>query len=141
NALDEPSERVLRGEAEQDLLDLRAAWPVLPPSVDVRFEPTLRVTSADQRVVVQGMPDLVLGRIDPDRARMLVLDFKTGQARPEAERQEARFYALLATLRWGVPPFRWGVYNVPENRWTVEDLDEQLLRSAVRRVVDGALRA
>ncbi|MDX1510595.1 MAG: PD-(D/E)XK nuclease family protein [Nitriliruptorales bacterium] len=141
NDLDETGRRVLRGEAEQHVLDMRAAWPVLPPGVEVRFEPTLRHTSGDGRVAIQGRPDLVLGRIDPEHARMLVLDFKTGVPRPDAELQEARLYALLTTLRYGVPPFRWGVYNVPENSWVTEDLSEEALRSAVRRVIDGAVRA
>lgn len=141
NALDETSGRVLRSEAEQHLLDMRAAWPLLPPGVEVRFEPTLRHTSSDGRIAIQGRPDLVLGRIDHERARMLVLDFKTGSPRPESELQEARLYALLTTLRYGVPPFRWGVYNVPEASWISEDLDEEALRTAVRRVVDGATRA
>lgn len=141
NDLDEMGGRVLRSEAEQDVLDMRAAWPVMPTSVEVRFEPALRLTSADGRIAIQGRPDLVLGRLDPDVSRMLVLDFKTGMPRPDTELQEARLYALLATLRYGVAPFRWGVYNVPEGSWVTEDLDEEALRSAVRRVVDGALRA
>ncbi|HEX9766834.1 MAG TPA: PD-(D/E)XK nuclease family protein [Nitriliruptorales bacterium] len=141
NDLDDTSRRVLRSEAEQHVGDMRAAWPVLPAGVEARFEPTLRHTSADGRIAIQGRPDLVLGRIDHERARMLVLDFKTGMPRPDAELQEARLYALLTTLRYGVPPFRWGVYNVPEATWITEDLDEEALRSAVRRVVDGANRA
>jgi hypothetical protein len=141
NDLDEMGARVLRSEAEQDVLDMRAAWPLMPQAVEVRFEPALRHTSADGRVAIQGRPDLVLGRLDPDVSRMLVIDFKTGAPRPDTELQEARLYALLATLRFGVAPFRWGVYNVPEGSWVTEDLDEEALRSAVRRVVDGAARA
>lgn len=141
NDLDEIGARVLRSEAEQDVLDMRAAWPQMPSSVEMRFEPALRVTSADGRIAIQGRPDLVLGRLDADVSRMLVLDFKTGTPRPDTELQEARLYALLATLRYGTAPFRWGVFNVPESSWVTEDLDEEALRSAVRRVVDGAARA
>jgi hypothetical protein len=68
---------------------------------------------------------------------MLLVDLKTGFRRPDVERQELRFYALLLTLKHGQPPFRWAAHYVAEGAWDVEDFRPELLETAVRRTVDS----
>jgi hypothetical protein len=141
NGLTRVEAAALRHTAEQRVTDFRDTWPVLPPQAHLRLEQRIDATFADGRVLVSGTPDLTVGGVRDDRARMLLVDLKTGRRNPVVERQDLRLYALLATLKYGVPPFRWATYYVSEGAWDVEDLDPALLRGAVRRVVDAAARA
>lgn len=137
NGLDEVAAASLRQDVEQLLTEHRDVWPPLPSSLHVRSEQSARVELLDGRVVLAGTPDLTLGRVRDDRARMLLVDLKTGLRRPDVERQELRFYALLLTLKHGQPPFRWAVHYVAEGAWDVEDFRPELLETAVRRTLDG----
>ena len=59
-------------------------------------------------LVLSGTLDLVVGAasgVEPFRATRLAIDLKTGRAWPE-HAEDMRFYALLLTLRFGVPPYR-----------------------------------
>lgn len=135
-----PDEAVeLRAEVGELVEAFREVWPLLPEqAVDSRTERTLRVVLAGGRVVLQGVPDLVLDSPRDDGfARRLVVDLKTGRPRSEQDRHELRFYALLDTLLHGKPPFRWATYYVTEGRAEWEDLREATLEVTVRRVLDG----
>ncbi len=135
---DEDAE-VLRGEVAELLEAFREVWPALPADrVVAHLERPVTLRLAGGRVVLRGVPDLVLDspRRD-DRARTLVVDLKTGLPRPEPDRAELRFYALLVTLRDGRPPFRWATYHVPEGRMEAEDLRVVTLERTVARVLDG----
>lgn len=137
NGLGDMDAASLRQDAEQLLTEHRDVWPALPSRLHVRFEQSVRVELLGGRVVLLGTPDLTLGRVRDDRARMLLVDLKTGFRRPEVERQELRFYALLLTLKHGQPPFRWAAHYVAEGAWDVEDFSPALLDTAVRRVLDS----
>lgn len=137
NGLDDISAAALRQDVEQLLTEHRDVWPLLPSALHVRAEQQVRVELLGGQVVLLGTPDLTIGRVRDERARMLLVDLKTGLRRPEAERQELRFYALLLTLKHGQPPFRWAVHYVAEGAWEAEDLRPELLETAVRRVLDG----
>ncbi len=134
---------VLRGEVAGLLEAFREVWPALPADrVVADLERPVMLRLAGGRVVLRGVPDLVLDspRRD-DRARSLVVDLKTGLPRPEPDRAELRFYALLVTLRHGRPPFRWATYHVPEGRVEAEDLRVVTLERTVARVLDGIAQA
>lgn len=137
NGLDELDAAALRQEVEQLLAEHRDVWPPLPSQLHVRAEQSVRVELLDGRVVLMGTPDLIVGRVRDERARMLLVDLKTGLRRPEVERQELRFYALLLTLKYGQPPFRWAVHYVAEGAWDAEDFRPELLDTAVRRTLDS----
>ncbi len=137
NGLDEIDAAALRQEVEQLLVEHRDVWPPLPSQLHVRAEQSVRVELLGGRVVLMGTPDLLVGRVRDDRARMLLVDLKTGLRRPEVERQELRFYALLLTLKYGQPPFRWAVHYVAEGAWDAEDFRPELLDTAVRRTLDS----
>lgn len=141
NGLGAVEASALRHTAEQRVTDFRDTWPVLPSQAHLRLEQRIDATFLDGRVLVTGTPDLTLGGVRDDRARMLLVDLKTGRRNPMVERQDLRLYALLATLKYGLPPFRWATYYVSEGAWDLEDLDADLLHGAVRRLVDAAARA
>jgi hypothetical protein len=141
NGLDALDADMLRDDVLQLLTDHRDTWPLLPVAAHVRTEQQVRVRLAAGRVVLLGAPDMTIGSVRDDRARMLLVDLKTGMRREQQERQDLRFYALLLTLKYGQPPFRWASYYVAEGGWDAEDLDEQLLWTAVRRTVDGVRQA
>jgi hypothetical protein len=94
-------------------------------------------------IVLSGQIDLVLGLADPaepSRATRLTIDFKTGAARPEHV-EDNRFYALLLTLRFGVPPYRVASFFLESGTWQAEDVSEQTLIHAADRVVAAARSA
>ena len=71
-------------------------------------ELSMRAELLGGSLVVSGKVDLVLGRPDmaqPMRGQRLLIDLKTGSAWPQPLKDN-RAYALLHTLRFGVPPYR-----------------------------------
>ena len=76
---------------------------------------------------------------NPHRATRLAVDLKTGGAYPEFA-EDMRFYALVMTLRFGVPPYRAASLFLESGTWQSEDVTESLLHHAADRVI-GAARA
>jgi len=94
-------------------------------------------------LVVSGKVDLTLGRPDaaePMRATRLLIDLKTGSAYSE-HAEDNRVYALLHTLRFGVPPYRVASFYLEGGTWQAEDVDEGLLFHAAERVIATARSA
>jgi PD-(D/E)XK nuclease superfamily len=94
-------------------------------------------------LVLSGQIDLVLGRVDqlePHRATRLAIDLKTGNAYPEFA-EDMRFYALLLTLRFGVPPYRVASLFLESGEWQSEDVTEELLHHAADRAIAAARTA
>jgi hypothetical protein len=136
-----------RAELEAEAVRLtqvfRAALPPLEKAWTPSVEMSQKVQLAGGRLVLHSRPDLSLGGTDqeePLRARRLILELKTGPDRPEHD-EDVRFYALVATLFFGVPPFRVATLHLDSGTWRSQDVTEDLLRSAARRVADGCVRA
>jgi hypothetical protein len=125
----------LRAEALATVTEFRDLFPPLPTRWHPRVEPELRVALHRRRITLVGKPDLLLGRATVDRRRMLVVDLKTGQRRPQRDLADMRFYALLAALKYGVAPFRVATFYLAEGDWDHADVDEPLLEAAVREIV------
>jgi RecB family exonuclease len=119
-------------EAGRRLAWFRASFPPLIRGWAPMPEWSLRAPLAGGRVVLSGTPDLTLGR----RSR-LVIDFKTGRARPEYP-EDLRFYALLLLLRTGAPPYRVATLFLDSGEWQAEDVTEPVLERAASRVVRAA---
>lgn len=143
NARDAEERDRLTAESTLLLEGFREVWPDLHGApVRVRTEQRLIVMLGGRAVQLQGVPDLVVDSPVADgRARRLIVDLKTGMPRGQRDRDELRFYALLATLADGVPPFRWATLYVTEGRLESEDLSEAVLTTAASRVGDAVEQA
>jgi RecB family exonuclease len=126
----------LRGDAADWVVKFDDTFPPLRRAWRPRLESPLTVQLCGGRVVLRGKVDLALGRAEGTTARVLVVDFKTGK--PYAGfADDLRFYALLETIRVGVPPFRLATFSLDSGTWVAEDVDEAVLASAARRTVDA----
>ena len=143
--------RELSGPEQDDLLMEVARRTTLfegsfPPLRDLRrdlspiAELSMRAELLGGSLVVSGKVDLVLGRPDmaqPMRGQRLLIDLKTGGAYPE-HAEDNRAYALLHTLRFGVPPYRVASFFLEGGTWQAEDVHEELLFHAADRVIAAA---
>ncbi len=120
-----------------------------PPLKDLRRELApitelrLRAELMGGELVLSGQIDLVLGlpsKAEPHKANRLAIDLKTGGAYPEYP-EDMRFYALLMTLRFGVPPFRTASLFLESGEWQAEDVTEEALHHAADRVIAAARAA
>lgn len=134
---------MLQADAVERVLQFRSTFPPLRKEWSPAVEVSLKAPLLGDRVVLSARPDLMLGGADPDdpmRARRLILELKTGGAWPDQD-EDVRFYALVAALRLGVPPFRVATVMLDDGGWRVQDVTPDLLESAVRRVGDAYARA
>jgi len=129
----------LRGAAADWVVKFQDTFPALQRAWRPRLESSLTVDLCGGRVLLRGKVDLALGRPEGTRARVLIVDFKTGQVRP-VHTEDLRFYAVLETVRVGVPPFRLATFSLDSGTWAAEDVDEAVLDAAVRRIVAGATK-
>ena len=140
----------LSGWAEAEVADLRSdacdrvtkfleCFPPLKPQWRPVLESRTTVQLCDGRITLKGKVDLALGRRDGNRATVLLVDFKSGAAH-RSHVDDLRYYALLDTIRSGVPPFRVASYYLDSARWHHEDVDEDLLEAAAHRVVEGVIK-
>jgi hypothetical protein len=138
----------LGGLREAERADLRSGaverttmflecFPPLEPRWRPVTELRLRADLCGARVVLSGKVDLAVGRADGLRAGKVLVDLKTGGFAP-SHREDLRFYALLETLRVGVPPRLVASYYLDGGRPHEEAVDEDVLSVAVERVVRGA---
>lgn len=100
----------------------------------------VRVELVGGALVLAGRVDLVLGRPEPARATRVAIDLKSGGAYPEYP-EDMRFYALLLTLRFGVPPARVASLFLGSGEWQAEDVGEGVLEHAADRVAEAARTA
>lgn len=126
----------LRAAASDHVFKFLDEFPPLKARWRPRLESTLIGRIFDGRIELRGKVDLALGQATDTTARVLIVDFKTGRP-ASAHVDDLRFYALLETLRVGVPPFRVASWYLDSGHWHAEDVDEDLLDVAVRRTADG----
>jgi CRISPR/Cas system-associated exonuclease Cas4 (RecB family) len=134
------------GLGDADVADLRGQSAVRVtqflehfPPLSTRWHP---VTEASVRWPVQG-PVMLFGKVDlafgpPSGAesRKVIIDLKTGRPSPR-HRQDLGYYALLETLTRRVPPRKVATFYLDAGEPQAEDVSERLLRSALRRTLDG----
>lgn len=113
-------------------------WPPLDERWEPRFEVSLEARIG--RLKLAGRVDLMLGRPRPPRQTMLLCDLKSDSIN-ESHPFEAAFYALLATLRFGVAPFRSVVYSLASGEWTEPaDVTADLLIQTATEVAEAVSR-
>ena len=129
----------LRAAATERVTAFADTFPPLKKEWRPVVEARSRVDLCESRIVLKGKVDLSIGRRQPPLARVLLVDFKTGSPH-HTHADDLRFYALLETIRMGVPPFRVASYYLEAARWHHEDVTDDLLRSTAHRVVQGVTK-
>ncbi len=136
-ALGEGERAELHGEASERVNMFLECFPRLEARWRPVAESRLRADLNDDRVVLSGKVDLTVGRAEGVRAGKVLIDLKTGGFSP-THRDDLRFYALIETLRLGVPPRLLASYYLDGGRLQDETVSEDTLAVAFERVVDGA---
>lgn len=133
---DEAERAELRGEVNDLLVKFLDCWPPLRPQWRPAPESRLNYDLFGGTIVLAGKVDLALGRAEGHRAGKVLVDLKTGRFSP-LHREDLRFYALIETLRLGVPPRRIATHYLDSGHLQVEDVTLDVLEAAVARLVDG----
>jgi hypothetical protein len=133
-----PAERAeLIAAANEKVAAFLETFPPLKRAWRPVTESRVRVEVAGGRVILAGKIDLSLGQaLEGTIAGKVIIDLKTGAPRP-VHVEDLRYYALLETLRIGVPPRLLVNYHLDAGRPRSEPVTEELLWSTARRVVDG----
>lgn len=135
-ALGEGERAELHGEAVERVAMFLECFPPLEARWRPVPESRLRTDLCDDRIVLSGKVDLTIGRPEGNRAGKVLIDLKTGGFAP-SHRDDLRFYALIETLRLGVPPRLLASYYLDGGRLQDETVTEPLLEAALERVVHG----
>lgn len=134
--LSEGERAELRSEVNDMVSKFRELWPPLRPRWAPRTESRLRAELCGGMVQLSGKVDLALGTASGTTPGALVVDLKTGGSY-SGHLDDLRFYALLETLRVGVPPFRLAGYYLDAGTFLTEEVTGEVLEAAVLRTVAG----
>lgn len=137
-ALGPGDEADLRGQAVERVTKFVESFPPL----DRRSNPVTEAAAQwplDHPVLLRARVDLVVGRPEGRESRKLIIDLKTGRMIPR-HREDLRFYALVETLVRDVPPRKLASFYLDSSQPAVEDVTEGVLRTALRRTLDGIHR-
>ena len=127
----------LRAEANQRVVKFLECFPPLKTAWTPVTESSMRAALLGERVLLNGKPDLILGRPDGNVAGKVIIDFKSGRF-STVHREDLHFYALIETLRLGVPPRMLATYYLDSGDAHPETVTDELLQTTVARVVEGA---
>lgn len=139
NTCSETERAELRGAAGDGVAKFFECFPPLQPSWRPVTESTQIADLANDRVRLRGKVDLTLGIARGNRAGKVVIDLKTGAPNP-IHRDDLRFYALLDTLRIGIPPRLIASFYLDLGEAHTEPVTEALLAATVARTIDAAER-
>jgi PD-(D/E)XK nuclease superfamily len=130
-------------QLRSDATRLAAAFIDVFPPLKTQWapvaEPSFRVELLDGALVLSGQPDLVLGRPEGLKAKRVVIDWKSGAVRQE-HLDDLRYYAVLVTMRQGIPPLRVGTVYLDSGNVETRPVDDGLLEAGVRRTAAGVRR-
>ncbi|MGK2929822.1 MAG: PD-(D/E)XK nuclease family protein, partial [Acidimicrobiales bacterium] len=123
-------------ELRSSAVDLVTAFEECFPPLKARWRPVVdgrsRAELCDGRIVLVGRPDLTLGQAL--RSGKVIIDLKTGN-RQRHHVDDLRFYALIDTLRVGLPPRRLATVYLDAGQPVVEAVTGGVLEAATERVV------
>jgi hypothetical protein len=137
--LDEGARAELRSEVNDLVAKFCELWPPLARQWAPRTESRVRAELCDDRLQLGGTIDLALGAASGMTPGSVLVELKSG-ASSSVHLDDLRFYALLETLRVGVPPLRVACYYLDSGTFTVEEVDADVLDAALLRTVGGAQR-
>jgi hypothetical protein len=136
-SLDEGQRAELTSRSNDFVTTFVETFPPLQRQWKPVAEYSIRALLCNDQVTLRGKVDLSLGSIRRGReAGKVLIDLKTGQP-GHGHLEDLRFYALLETLKMGVPPRLLVNYYLDAGTPRPETVTEELLWSAARRVVDG----
>ncbi len=122
----------LRGAAVELVTAFEECFPPLKPRWRPVIDGRSRAELCDGRIVLSGRPDLTLGQAL--RAGKVIIDLKTGSPH-QHHVDDLRFYALIDTLRVGLPPRRLATVYLDSGRPVAETVTVGVLEAATERVV------
>ena len=134
--LDQADVAELRSDVNNLVSDFLDQWPPLKPSWRPTTEARLKAELCKGKVVLSGRVDLALGAPAGTEAGRVFVELKSGAARAQ-HLDDLRLYALLETLRIGVPPRRLAVHSLDTGALVVVDVDLDVLQAAARRTIAG----
>lgn len=126
----------LRAQANDVVVQFLECFPPLLREWRPRTDTPLLVNLCGGRISLRGKPDLAFGQSVGSQAGVVIVDLKTGGAYAH-HLDDLRFYALLQTLRIGVPPHRVASYYLDSASFEAEDVTVGALEAAADRVVTG----
>jgi hypothetical protein len=126
----------LRSQAVARVAAFEECFPPLKREWRPVTESRVRVELCGSRIVLAGKTDLTLGRARGMTAGKVIIDLKSGRV-AAGHRDDLRFYALLETIKLGVPPRKLASYYLETGRAHPEEVSAPLLQAAVRRTADG----
>jgi hypothetical protein len=130
----------VRAELRSEAVDLVSAFQECFPPLRAAWRPVtetpVRVDLFDGLIRLTGRVDLTLGTPNGALPGKVIVDFKTG-APAVYHREDLRFYALLETIRMGVPPRGLATYYLDAARVEPEDVTPAVLDAALARCIDG----
>jgi hypothetical protein len=129
----------LRCDAVDRVSSFLELWPPLQSRWRPRCESKVGADLLGDRVHLAGKVDLSIGFADGMRAGKVLIDLKTGGFSP-SHLDDLRFYALIETIKLGVPPRRVGTHYLDTGKLVPEDVTEATLAAAARRIADGVRR-
>jgi len=137
--LPEADRALLRSAAVEKVINFEECFPPLPTATKVRTEASIR-WPLEGPILLSGKVDVVIGANARGReSQKVLIDLKTGWVAPR-HREDLRFYALVETLRAGVPPRKLATFYLDAGDANAEDVTEGVLQSAARRTLDGVNR-
>jgi hypothetical protein len=125
--------RLAEDVSEQAQLLVRH-WPTLAAGWLPRTQERITIPLSGGAVLLSGVIDLVVGAPSSGRASTGLVEVKSGRRTPEHQ-ADARYYALLETLRSGAAPFRVATYYTATGAIEAEDVTEEMLIGSVQRVL------
>lgn len=125
----------LRGRATDKVTKFQECFPPLPGRFAPRTESSIRWPN-EGPIMLSGKVDLAIGRPVGTESRKVIVDLKTGWVSSQ-HREDLRFYALVDTLRSRVPPRKLASFYLDSGEPVAEDVTENVLRAATRRMLDA----
>jgi len=133
--LSEADRADLVGVAVDKVIKFQECFPPLDKRAAPTTESSVRWPN-DGPIVLSGKVDLTIGRPAGAESRKVIIDLKTGWVVPK-HREDLRFYALVETLRTGVPPRKLASFYLDSGEPVIEDVVERTLLTATRRMLDA----
>ena len=137
-ALDPADEADLRGRAVERVTQFVECFPPLRRTWHPMTEAQVR-WPLDGPIMLRAKADLVIGKPNGAESRKLLIDLKSGRI-VDRHREDLRFYALVETLAREVPPRSVASFSLEAGEAVVDQVNEAMLRSSLRRTLDAISR-